>query len=123
MVSLWPRVACRLLSHRTEAMQLHMEAFFQASVIAVDALSHTNGSSLFSTTQADTEQMCSALQHRADWNPAIPCLALRLRLLFLSSLERALIQWDKKLCNACSVEWGVGMLKGLISLKPPVYQS
>lgn len=89
MVSLRPRSGCGPLSHRTEAIQLHMEAFFQASVIAVDALSHTNGSSLFSTTQADTEQMCSALQHRARWNPATPCLAFRLGLLFFSSLERA----------------------------------
>lgn len=52
-----------------------MEAFFQASVMAVGALCHTNGSSLFSTAQTDTEQMCSALQCRADWNPATPCLA------------------------------------------------
>lgn len=60
-----------------------MEAFFLASVIAVDALSHSDGSSLFFSAQPDTKQMCSALQWRADWNPATPCLAFQLeQLLF-----------------------------------------
>lgn len=55
-----------------------MEAFFLATVMAVGALSHTDGSSLFSSAQADTKQMCSALQCRAGWNPATPCLAFLL---------------------------------------------
>lgn len=58
--------------------QLDMEAFFLAAVMAAGALSHTDGSSLFSSAQADTKQMHSALQCRAGWNPATPCLAFQL---------------------------------------------
>ena len=66
-----------------------MEAFFLASVIAVDALSHTGGSSLFSTAQPDTKQMCSALHCRADWNLATPALLSSLSGYFFPSLEHA----------------------------------